>query len=119
METLPVDKDNILKELKKFYRNSGIELVELEEGLLFTIDSYTIRDSDGKKCRIALCIRDGKGEVLVDTSFEDLKKYLKGAEATVSLNGNRWISVPKRYFWEYYRPSYWFVERNLTEFFRG
>lgn len=115
--TIP-DNEKIESELKKFYRNSEVEASKTPSGLLFVIDSYLVRNVSHHSCLVALLISDGAGQVLVDPESEATRQHVRGSETTITIGSRKWLSVPRRYLWEYDRPAYWFVERNLTEFFR-
>ncbi len=113
------DLDVVTEELKKFYRQSKVERSEIGPDTIFVVDPYHIRDTENSTCRVAMLLQGGNAKVLVDSSFERLGEYRKGAGESINLGGTKWQSILKRYYWEAGKPSYWFLERNLTEFFRS
>lgn len=111
------EKESIGNDLRLFYRKSKVEVSDTDPGTLFTIGSYRIRDSLGLECTVALLLREGRSDVLVDGDFPELDSYVDGREETVTVNGKKWLSVPKKFHRLSGKPAYWFVERNLTSFF--
>lgn len=112
-----IDSETVYEELKKFYKKAEITSTDLEDGTLFTIDSYQIRKQGDSRCRVGLFFHKGRGEVLVDSSSEKAASFRTGNEKRAEHAGIKWIVVPEKYFWEFGRPAYWFVERNLTSYF--
>ena len=112
-----VNDESVRNDLKKFYRKSGIESTEYDSGTLFTISSYPVRAENIGQVTAGLFFHKGRGEVLIDSETEGIEHYLTGEEKTWEAGGRKWIVVPEKFFWEFGRPAYWFVERNLTVFF--
>lgn len=113
------DKDKIEQELARFYRNSRVYMEELGNDLLFIIEEYRIRDTAGLSCRAALIFGSGKPSVLIDSTFDNVAEYTDSLSGSIMLGENKWYPVRTNYFWDDEKPAYWFVERNLTEFFRN
>lgn len=118
MVTYEEEKEKVLKELRGFYKKAMVESRDYAGETIFTIEPYTIRDSEGLACKVGLLIRNDVKYVLIDSTFDEITSYSTNRDETIAVGNAQWLSVEKKYFWDSSKPSYWFVERNLTEFFR-
>lgn len=112
-----IETNEIAESLRKFYRHTDISLEETDRGILFVISNYRVRDAESD-CRAALLVEGREAYILVDRHYADVGQFLTGNEGRKEISGASWIVVPESYFWDLRRPPYWFVERNLTAFFR-
>lgn len=118
MAALDVDEEMILEELRKFYRGARVSLEKSASEMMFLVDSYRIRNLQRtRECRVAIRIAQSGKEVLVESGCEDLNGLLVGEVKRLTVAGAEWLIIPVSSVWEYGRPSYWFLERNLTNFF--
>lgn len=112
------DSEDVMRDLRKFYRGCEVEQADTDSGTVYIVRGYLIRGSEKEeKCNVGLHIGEKVKEVLVDRDSADISRFLSGNEQTKEAAGRNWIVVPVTTFWEFHRPAYWFMERNLTKFF--